>query len=188
LVTGTRVVLSYWLIGLDNLTAALTLVRSWFILAVLIVVFMIDLEHYLILDRVLWPASLAVLVGNALLDWLNGHNWLSASSLTASGAFAALTAAGFFYLLWLVSRGRWIGMGDVKFAVFLGFAAGLPGVLISLFLAFMLGAAVSIWLLASKQKELKSPIPFGTFLALGSALTLLFGVHFWAWYRSLILG
>ena len=65
-------------------------------------------------------------------------------------------------------------MGDVKMALLMGFVLG-PSVVVAIFVAFLAGAAISIVLLALKLKTRKDKIPFGPYLALGSALALLWG-------------
>ena len=111
---------------------------------------------------------------------------LSLNSLIISGLIGSIIAAGFFYILWLVSQGRWIGFGDVKFGFLLGLFFGFPMVIISLFLGFLIGTAVSIPLLVLNKKGLKSQLPLGTFLALAAFVTAIFGPVMLRWYLKLI--
>jgi leader peptidase (prepilin peptidase) / N-methyltransferase len=165
---------------------ALTLARLLFIIAILIVVFVIDLEHYLILDVVVFPAAIIVLILNFGVDLINHQAVLSLASHTGGGIVAALLASGFFYLIWLVSRGRWMGFGDVKFNLFLGLALGWPGVIVALLLAFFLGSVVGVGLIVFGQKQLSSRVPFGTFLSLAALFTLFYGSIVASWYLHLI--
>lgn len=169
-----------------NMLNAIELLRALFIIAVLIAVFVIDLEHYLILDVIVWPASLVVLVSNIILDALTKQSLLSWGSYTADGLIAAIAAGGFFYLLWLLSQGRWMGFGDVKFNLFLGLALGLPGIVVALFLAFMIGAVVGLSLIISGAKQLQSRVPFGTFLTVGALIALFYSDRLAQWYGRLI--
>ncbi|MCW2961032.1 MAG: prepilin peptidase [Thermoleophilia bacterium] len=81
---------------------------------------------------------------------------------------AALGAAGFLLLPAIVTRGKGMGMGDIKLAVALGAFLGAP-VAVGLFAGFLLGLLPSIYLLVTRgmAKGRKSKIPFGPFLALG---------------------
>ncbi len=165
---------------------ALTLVRLLFIISVLIVVFVIDLEHYLILDVVVLPAALVILGVNIALDLVHHQSLFSLSAYTGGGIVAAVLAGGFFWLIWRISKGLWMGFGDVKLNLVLGLVLGLPGIAVGLFLSFILGSVVGIGLIAFGQKQLSSRIPFGTFLSAATVITLFYGPALAAWYGQLI--
>jgi len=84
---------------------------------------------------------------------------------------------GFFGLLWLVSRGNWMGLGDAKLALGIGWLLGLFKGILALLLSFWTGALVGIFLLFFFKKEynIKSRIPFGPFLILGIIIAFFFG-------------
>ncbi len=151
--------------------------RLALICSVLIVVFMIDFEHYLILDRVVFPALAVLAVLNA---WLFGWHGLLLSG------YAALGLAAFFGLLYLFSRGRWIGLGDIKLALFLGFAT--PGllILVNAMLAYFLGAVIGVGLLLLRRKNMRSELPFGTFLAISTVAAIFYGQPLLLWYLHLV--
>jgi prepilin signal peptidase PulO-like enzyme (type II secretory pathway) len=82
-----------------------------------------------------------------------------------------------FFILWIVSNGRWIGLGDGKLALGFGWMLGLDYGLSAIVLAFWIGAVVSIFLIArerlnlkKKQLTMKSEIPFAPYLILGYAI------------------
>jgi leader peptidase (prepilin peptidase)/N-methyltransferase len=84
-----------------------------------------------------------------------------------------------FALIWLLSRGKWMGLGDAKLAISFGWLLGIAYALSGLVLAFWLGAIVGLFLLAfSKTHGMKSEIPFAPFLVLGLMLVFLFGWQF----------
>lgn len=140
----------------------------------LIVIFVYDLKHYLILDRVVYPAAGLALIyqgyqgdlGNALLG--------------------AALLAGFFATLYYVSRGRWIGFGDVKLGLFLGLAVPFPETLALFLLAYFSGALVAVFLMLSGAKNLKDRLPFGTFLTFAAFIAMLWGQPLVTWYFHLI--
>jgi len=151
--------------------------------AILIVVLVIDLEHGLILNAIVVPALVfallvAVLASPGWLGDLFPHRVLSAAAGAASG-FVLL------FLIALVARGG-MGWGDVKFAAFMGAAAGFPLVFVALFCSVVIGGAAGVVLLATRKKGRKQAMPFGPFLALGTMATLLWGPAMLAWYVSLM--
>jgi prepilin signal peptidase PulO-like enzyme (type II secretory pathway) len=93
---------------------------------------------------------------------------------------------GFFLLQYLVSRGKWIGGGDVRFGVMMGVLLGWPNILVALFIAYVLGAVVAVPLLIFKKKKMKSEVPFGAFLAIGTAAAMFWGSWIVNWYVGMI--
>lgn len=82
---------------------------------------------------------------------------------------AALACTLFFFLLWFVSRGRWMGFGDVKLAAAASLIIGYPAALAAALFAFWLGGVVGVALLIFGRKTLGSRIPFGPFILAGAA-------------------
>jgi leader peptidase (prepilin peptidase)/N-methyltransferase len=98
----------------------------------------------------------------------------------------ALLCVSFFFALWYGTKGKGMGMGDVKFALPFSLLLGWPNVLVGVFVAFISGAVVSIGLLAFKKKKLKQTVPFGPFLVFATVVTLVYGNQLMAWYMSLL--
>ncbi|HMQ02212.1 MAG TPA: prepilin peptidase [Candidatus Doudnabacteria bacterium] len=184
LVTGSLFAVSYWLLLPQDWLMWLVLAKTCFIIAVLVAVFVIDFEHYLILDRVVLPATILIFLANFGFDWLF-QNQLS-NGLAVAGLLGAV--AGFlpFYLLWRLSAGRWMGFGDAKLGLFLGASLGFPLVWLSYLLAFFIGTITAIPLIIFGKKQLSSHLPFGTFLALSAVVVLWFGPELISWYFHLI--
>lgn len=155
--------------------------RLWLLMAFALTIFMIDLEHFLILDAAVFPAAVSFLLLNFLQDW-SGHFSHGASF---SGLVAALIAVAPFYLIWKFSHGRLMGFGDVKLILPLGLALGFPRIIAGLFLAVGLGSVVGIGLLVFKKAKLRSPLPFGCFLAIGAVVAAIYGQNLVNWYLSL---
>lgn len=169
----------------NSLAEWLLVARYGFIFSVLLAVFIIDYEHYLILDRIIFPAVIVVILVDLLSLAVFGAG--ADYRLYAYHIFLGM-AAGFipFYLLWKASRGRWMGLGDAKLGLFLGVVMGFPQVWAGYFLAFLVGSAVSVPLLATGKKGLASQLPFGTFLTVSALLTIWFGPALTRWYAGLI--
>lgn len=95
------------------------------------------------------------------------------------GVAAALVASGFLGVLFLVTRGRGLGLGDVKLAVVMGLLLGLTRVIVAFYVAFIVGAIVGGGLLLSHRVTRKSKIPFGPFLILGTLVSWWYGNSLW---------
>lgn len=79
-----------------------------------------------------------------------------------------------------------MGMGDVKYAAAMGLILGFPGTLIAFYLAFLTGAGISLILISSGKKGLKSTIPFGPFLAGATLLTLVYAQQLWSIFLRIV--
>jgi len=161
----------------------------FYIASSLIVISVYDLKHYLIPDKVLFPA-IAIAFVFRILDF--GYSNLFRISNFEFRIFApllnyfwaAVIASGFFLMIFLVSKGRWMGFGDVKLAVLMGFLLGLPDIFVALFLAFFFGAIIGLMLMIFGKKGLKSEIPFGPFLIAGTFAALFCGEQIMQWYLN----
>ena len=80
-----------------------------------------------------------------------------------------------------------MGFGDVKLAFFMGLFLSWPNILVALFLAFFLGAAIGVALIFFKKKDMKSEVPFAPFLITGTFLALFWGEQLVDWYLSLVV-
>ena len=134
-----------------------------------IVIFVYDLKHYIIPDKIIYPAI--VIAGIFNFQFLISKQFLIFNYLILS----AVGAAAFFLLIVLISRGRWMGVGDIKLAFLMGLVLGWPNILVALFSAFLIGAIIGIGLMILGKKTLKSEVPFGPFLVTGTFLALFWG-------------
>ncbi len=167
------------------------LIYFWLISSLLIIIFVYDLKHYIIPDKIIYPA-IGITFIFRILDF--GHWDLFRISDLGFGIFGGLksplitgfVAGLFFSLIWLVSQGRWMGLGDAKLVFFMGLFLGWPNILVALFSAFFLGAIIGLGLIAFGKKSLKSKIPFGPFLIIGTFVALFWGQEIINWYLSFI--
>ncbi|MBI4286076.1 MAG: prepilin peptidase [Chloroflexi bacterium] len=163
---GALYPLLFWRYGL---TADLAIITFYCTLFILIMV--IDLEHSLILNKVVYPAT-----GIALLVSL-----LLRRPEIVPAAIGGGIGLGLFLLIVVVSRGG-MGLGDVKMAGLIGLVTGFPHVFVAFFIAIISGGLAAVLLLVLKRKKRKEAIPFGPFLALGAIVTLLWGNAILKWY------
>lgn len=169
---------NFTLLGFLNLCFMLYIVSS------MIVIFVYDLKHYIIPDKIVFPAILITsawyLIANVFFKFYTKYEVLNA-------LFSACGASLFFLLIVLASKGKWLGMGDVKLSFLMGLFLGFPGIIIALFSAFFIGAVVGTILIILGKKGLKSEIPFGPFLVTGTFLTMFFSEKIIDFYLNLIL-
>jgi prepilin signal peptidase PulO-like enzyme (type II secretory pathway) len=99
---------------------------------------------------------------------------------------SALGAGAFFALLIAVTRGKGMGMGDLKLAIPLGLLFGWPEIVLVLMAAFVIGAVVGVIAVARGTNSMKGTLPFGPFLALGAVTAFFWGAPIIGWYLSLL--
>ena len=164
--TGLLFALLYWKFGL-GLELGISLVYT----CLLTVIFVIDLENQLVLDKVIYPGMALALAFSFFWPELG-----VVSSLIGGAIGLAAMALPF-----IIYR-RGMGMGDVKLGALVGLMSGYPLVAIALLLAVITGGLVAAILLAFKIKRRSDPIPFAPFLATSAMVTLLWGQAIWQWY------
>jgi len=142
-------------------------------LTMLVILFVYDLRWFLLPDRVMFPLiGLSAVIALVTL--------VSTASLTGS-ALASLVAStgilgGLYFVLWFISKGRWVGFGDVK----LGLALGLLIMdwrlaFLTLFLANLIGTLAVLPGLITKKMTRTTQVPFGPLLIIGFFISLVFG-------------
>ncbi len=134
------------------------------IVSSLIVIFFVDLKFGIIPDKVLIFLVILGLIFNIFIN----PNLLVINLFTGLGTFL------FFLLIFLLTKGKGMGFGDVKFAFVLGLILGFPGIVLSLYVAFLTGGIVGIILILWKKKSMKFAVPFGPFLVFGAIVVLFF--------------
>jgi len=178
LATGLIFAFLYWYYGLSSGLAVMAFYACLFI-----IIFVIDLEHGLILNKVVYPSMVVAL----LLALFLPQPWLT--QLTVPGVANAAIGGGIgfviFFLIAIASRGG-MGWGDVKLVALIGLATGFPLVFFSMIIGAILGGIVAIALVIAKKRKLKETIPFGPLLALAAMVTLLWGNSILNWYLGLM--
>ena len=147
------------------------------ITALLLVVTAYDIKHKIVPDFFVYTFAIAAFVKlfvNVSAAGLPVLHMPLVIDLLA-GPLLALP----FVLLWLFSKGEWIGLGDAKVVLGIGWALGFVGAVSALILAFWIGAAVSvIWMLIVFRKiKTHYEIPFAPYLILGMYIVLIWGVR-----------
>ncbi len=153
-----------------------------FIVSILIIVFFIDLKYGIIPFKLV-VFSLIIITARYFYLSLADHTYIFNYLLSGVSVFLI------FLLLFLATRGRAIGFGDVVFSLLMGYILGFPGIVLGIYIAFLTGALVSLILVLINKKRLKGgTIPFGPFLTLGTIISLFWGQYIISkllWYLRL---
>ncbi len=152
------------------------MIRDFFIVFFLVFIFVYDLLHKEILDRITLAPALILYLISIAMRWSEWHNMV----------FGILIGGGFFLIQYLISRGKWVGGGDIRLGILIGVILGWPNILFALSVAYILGAIVSVFLLALKKKKLADATPFGTYLTLATFIAMFWGEGIIKWYLGLI--
>ena len=147
------------------------IIYLWIVFSILIVVAVYDYYHQIIPNLFVWIFNGLAFVGlffttGGEIKYFNLNNFIAGFALFS-----------FFALLWLVSRGRWMGFGDAKLALGIGWLLGITSGITAITLAFWIGAIIGVALIyLSKNKYgIKSAIAFGPFMILGTAISFFLG-------------
>lgn len=168
------------------------LVLAWvLVFFIFLLVAAIDFKHYVIPNGLNLSLALLGLVIAAIVishqgalpafrDSFMEHYALVFSPFDSgnpimSRVIGTLTGGLFFGALIILSRGRAMGMGDVKLAAALGLVFGWPDMGLVLIATFIFGGLAGLVLLLLKKKGMKDRVPFGPFLIFGSTSVFLFG-------------
>ena len=138
----------------------------------LIIIFVYDLKHFIIPNKVIYPAM--IIAGLYLL--------LSPLNVAINHLLSASIALLFFISIYYATKEKGMGFGDVRFSFFMGLLLGFPGIIIGLFFSFFLGAIIGTGLMMIGKKGRKSALPFAPFLITGTFIAWFYGesiLHFY---------
>lgn len=162
---GTAMIVS---LSFSTVVTIMWLVVLWTAIAI----FFIDLKTMIIPDI---ATLILVVCGFVLLA-------TSTDYPLSNAGWGVVAGGGLPLLVIIATKGRGMGLGDVKLGAALGLLLGWPLILIGLFFSVMIGAIVGGGLVALKVLSMKSAIPFGPFLLLGAFLAMLWGESVLRWY------
>jgi len=177
--SGFLFAFTYWHFGLGVEFALTAFYGSLFI-----VLGVIDLEHQLILNKIVYPASVVALIISVFLPQteIMSFPWPVSLNGIIGGAIGLV-----LFLVPILVYPKGMGWGDVKMAGLIGLVTGFPLIFVALFMAVILGGLLASALLLLKVKKRKEAIPFGPFLSLTTIVTLLWGSDILNWYLGLFL-
>lgn len=149
---------------ISTITAAIYL----FITCIMVVITVYDMKHKIIPDPLVYAFDLIALVSVFM------HTGQSLFWTLIAGPLCALP----FALIWFFSKGKWMGLGDAKLVLGIGWLLGLSSALSAITLAFWIGAGVSVLWMFVRFGKLRGrfEVPFAPYLILGMYLVLIFGI------------
>lgn len=178
-VTGLMFVLVAYhfipLIFFSTLTYLLLVIFFTFIFSLLIVISVYDIRHKVIPDKLVFIFSLTAF----LSLFINYTDFGTLFALPGVSAFLAGPILALpFFLIWFLSRGKWMGLGDAKLMLGLGWILGIYMGLASMILAFWIGAIVSLFIMFffKMKVNMKTEIPFAPFLIISAFIVFLFSI------------
>lgn len=146
---------------------------AWTLLASLVAITVIDLDHQIIPDLITLPG----IVTGFLVNVASGR------LLWTDSLLGILLGGGVFFAIILASGGG-MGGGDMKLGAMFGAFLGWKVTIVAIFLAVIVGGVVAAAMLVAGRKGRKDAIPFGPFLAVGGAAAVFWGERIVTWYRA----
>jgi leader peptidase (prepilin peptidase)/N-methyltransferase len=160
----------------------ISLILLFFIAFCLLLVALYDAKTTYVLSTYAYAGTVA-----AVLYHLINIGQLTFSALTPY-VLSAIIPAAIFYLIYLISKGRWIGLGDAEIALMIGMLLGSPSIIVAYYFAFITGAIYGLLKIWRNKAKLKSEVPLGPFLIAGSFFAFLFGEQIFSIYVRIFLG
>ncbi|MCK4762311.1 MAG: prepilin peptidase [Candidatus Aminicenantes bacterium] len=169
--------LAYFYFGHDPLYTAFTILFVFLLIPLAI----IDLTHMILPDE-LTLGGAVIFLGYSFF-----HPHITVANAFIAGFGSALIFAGLYFFYLKVRKIEGLGFGDVKMMLFLGAFLGLHNLLVAILLASFSGLLVGLFFIIFKGKNLQLKLPFGTFLALGSYVSVFYGMAIYRLVRSLFI-
>lgn len=142
---------------------------------ILVFTFFFDLHYMNIADEVVLPGVLIALIATMATPY-------------TPHIIDALLGLGigvvFFGLQALISKGKWIGLGDLRVGAFMGAVLGWKLMIVALFLSYLVGSVVALFIIIKKKQVRGIRVPFAPFLVTGTFITIFFGEQLMNWYLS----
>lgn len=182
------------LLFLNPTLFACKLIFALVVMSLLVLITVYDIRHKIIPDAFAFLFAGVSFVAMFVSVGMHGEIFMLAPGF--AHLFAGVILAFPFYFLWLISRGTWMGLGDAKLALGIGWFLGLSAGATAIVYGFWIGAAVSILLLALQKAQsrnieggketklfgiikipslsMKSEVPFAPFLILGLLIVFFF--------------
>jgi leader peptidase (prepilin peptidase)/N-methyltransferase len=154
----------------------LALARDLVFTTALISLFVFDYRWLVLPDQVTIPLIVLAILFNV---------GLGATSIEL--IVGALVGGGLYFGLWAISRGAWVGSGDIRLGAAMGFMLSWPGILVALYISYLIGGVVAILLLVTGQKKRGTVLPMGTFLTIGTFAVMVLLQIYPDWIQLLTL-
>lgn len=174
----------YWPYSLQG--GQIVLFIAWLVASVgLMALLVYDLKWMLLPNKIIYPTLAIAVIGK--LIYLIGYedNKLHSALMWL---LSVLVASGIFWILYVVSSGKWIGYGDVRLGLITGTLLQTPlKSLLMIFIASVIGCLVMLPIIFAKKRQLSASIPYGPFLITATWICGLFGQGIIDWYKRVFL-
>ncbi|MDO8435659.1 MAG: prepilin peptidase [bacterium] len=150
-----------------NTSVLLHTVLGWFFLSGLLVLFLMDFWYRLVPDAIVLPLIAAAVIVQLFTGRMGWYQLV----------LGLVIGFGWFGIQWLVSKGKWVGGGDMRLGALAGALVGFPGILIVFFFTYVVGALCAVVGLATGRFTLKGEFPLGTTLTMATALVYFVPTH-----------
>ncbi len=173
------ILLLHWeqlVIGFDYLS----LVKDFLFVSVLLVIMVIDWKEFAIIDSLIYIMLPIAFFLNLMVT---GFTWFQVANMLAAGGVGFL----FYYFQYAISKGRWVGDGDMLLGALIGIMVGWTGLVFTIFVAYIVGAIVAIVLLAIKWKQFGGALPMAVFLCPATMIFVLFNQQIIEFLRLVLI-
>lgn len=179
-ILGSLFVFGYWFFFVSNFWTFGNLIISYIFYLILVLIlsfiFIYDLKYYLIVDIVVYLGIFLSIIFGLII----GKNIYSI-------LYGIILGLCFFGAQYLISKGRWLGSGDILLGVLMGSLLGLKITIVALMICYFTGSIIGVFFLILKKKKMESRIPLGPFIAFATLVCFLFGEQLVNWYFNLII-
>ena len=172
----------YWPSNLEN-SSQIALLVSWLASVIgLLALLIYDFRWTLLPNKLIYPTLVAAAAGNVMYLFFSDNK----ISFITNWILSIAVASGVFFVLFMISNGKWIGYGDVRLGLITGTLLHSPRLsFLMIFLASIMGTLFVAPSLAKKSMTLGAKLPFGPFLIVSTVICLLFGNSIFNWYLGL---
>lgn len=144
-----------------------------------------DIRWWFLPNKIIYPTLLVAVAGRVV--YLAGFEHHKGHALL-EWALALLVSSGIFWVLFMVSNGKWIGFGDVRLGMVTGTLLATPSKsFLMILLASVIGTLFILPAIALGKKSVTSKLPYGPFLIGATWFVLLFGGGILDWYKRVFL-
>ena len=137
--------------------------------------FVFDIKEYIIPDKISLPAIVVI-------AFLNIFFFGNALGIVLGGLIGGI----WFLAQFLISKGRWVGGGDIRLGILGGVLLGHPLIWLSLMVAYIGGSIIALFMILVGKKKIGDKLPFATLLLPAFFVTWLWGDIIWAYYLNFI--
>ncbi len=147
-----------------------------------LIIFVFDLRHFLVSEAVLLYTGIFVVLWRIIALFLEIHSLIDLLFYF----LAALLSSLFFGALYLLTKKKGIGFGDIEIIFLIGLIVGIPNIFFVIFIGSLIGSIIGIFMILFFKKNMKTALPFGPFLVVSAFIMLFYGNIILELYQSFL--